>query len=68
MDEEVIRVLNNDNIVSSDWEKKLFYMAISRVKNKLYVVVPKSKASLFVKSIANHNEVMVKKEVYAYDK
>lgn len=66
MDEEVIRFLSKDNIVKSDWEKKLFYMAVSRVKNKLYVVVPKSKASLFVKGIANHNEVMVKKEVFSY--
>ena len=65
LEEDAIKILNRAEINIDDWEKKLFYMSISRVKNKLYVIVPKSKVSKFVKEIANHNEVMVKKEVFS---
>lgn len=65
LDEELLQALCKDSVNSYEWEKKLFYMAISRVKTKLYVVVPKSGVSKFVRDIANHNDVLVKKEVFS---
>ena len=64
MDYNYISILNDEKRSKYEWERKLFYMAISRVKNNLYVVLAKSRAYEFVKFIANHNEVSVKKEIY----
>ena len=67
MDYNYISILNDEKRSKYEWERKLFYMAISRVKNNLYVVLAKSRAYEFVKFIANHNEVSVKKEIYRVD-
>lgn len=63
-DEKVIKILKpklNENIEYPE-ERRLFYVALTRTKNKLYIVCPKSKISKFVKEIGIYKNVLVHKE------
>lgn len=63
-DEKVIKILKpklNENIDYPE-ERRLFYVALTRTKNKLYIVCPKSKVSKFVKEIGIYKNVIVHKE------
>ena len=63
-DEKVIKILRpklNENIEYPE-ERRLFYVALTRTKNKLYIVCPKSKVSKFVKEIGIYKNVLVHKE------
>jgi len=65
-DERIIKILKpklNENIEYPE-ERRLFYVALTRTKNKLYIVCPKSKISKFVKEIGVYKNVLVHKEVY----
>ena len=62
-DEQIIRILKpkiNENIEYPE-ERRLFYVALTRTKNKLYIVCPSSKISKFVKEIGGHKNVVVHK-------
>lgn len=63
-DEKIIKILKpklNENIEYPE-ERRLFYVALTRTKNKLYIVCPKSKISKFVKEIGIYKNVLVHKE------
>ena len=63
-DEKVIKILKpklNENINYPE-ERRLFYVALTRTKNKLYIVCPKSKISKFVKEIGIYKNVIIHKE------
>ena len=57
----IIKILKNQNFEPIPYpeERRLFYVAMTRTKNKFYVVVPKSKASNFVTEIKNYTNVIV---------
>lgn len=60
-DEKIISILKpkiNENI-SYPEERRLFYVAITRTKNKLYILVPKTKKSVFIKEISMYKNVLV---------
>lgn len=60
-DEEIIKILKprlNENINYPE-ERRLFYVAITRTKNKLYILVPKSKKSSFIKEISIYKNVLI---------
>ena len=64
-DEKIIRLLRpklNENVEYPE-ERRLFYVALTRTKNKLYIVCPKSKVSKFVKEIGVYKNVLVHKEM-----
>ena len=62
-DEKIISILKpkiKENITYPE-ERRLFYVAITRTKNKLYILVPKSKVSSFVKEISVYKNVIIHK-------
>lgn len=44
-------------------ERRLFYVAMTRTKNKFYIAVPNSKKSMFIKEIIKYNQVIEHKDV-----
>ena len=44
-------------------ERRLFYVAMTRTKNKFYIAVPNSKKSIFIKEIVKYNQVIESKEI-----
>jgi DNA helicase-4 len=59
-DEGIIKLLNpkiNEGIIYPE-ERRLFYVALTRTKNKFYIVAPLSKASTFIEEIKTHNSVL----------
>ena len=62
-DEKIIRILKpkiNESVEYPE-ERRLFYVALTRTKNKLYIVCPSSKVSKFVKEISIYKNVIVHK-------
>lgn len=62
-DEEIIKLLKpkiEENIFYPE-ERRLFYVAMIRTKNKLYILVPKSKTSSFIREIESDKNVLIKK-------
>lgn len=62
-DEEIIKLLKpkiEENIFYPE-ERRLFYVAMTRTKNKLYILVPKSKISSFIREIESDKNVLIKK-------
>ncbi len=57
---KLIKPNNEENILFPE-ERRLFYVALTRTKNKLYIVCPKSKVSTFVKEIAYNKNVLIHK-------
>lgn len=44
-------------------ERRLFYVAMTRTKNKFYIAVPNSKRSMFTKEIAKYNQVIEHEDI-----
>lgn len=42
-------------------ERRLFYVALTRTKNFVYLLVPKNNPSIFIKELLNKKDVMIKK-------
>lgn len=42
-------------------ERRLFYVALTRTKNKVYILVPKSKPSVFIEEISKYKNVKIHK-------
>ena len=62
-DEEIIKLLKpkiEENIFYPE-ERRVFYVAMTRTKNKLYILVPKSKTSSFIREIESDKNVLIKK-------
>ena len=57
----IIKLLKNtpNEPIPYPEERRLFYVAMTRTKNKFYVIVPKSKVSSFVKEISNYTNVII---------
>jgi DNA helicase-4 len=55
-------VMNLLNISSNDYneERRLFYVALTRTKNKVYILSDKSKKSIFLKELEKYNDVLLK--------
>ncbi len=63
-------VIHNDRSIEYAEERRLFYVAMTRTKNRVYVVVPKDRPSRFIAelvqdypSIEVHGELNIKKDV-----
>ena len=67
-DDEIFKILKNEKNeeISFPEERRLFYVALTRTKNKFYVICPKNNPSIFIDEIKNHSNVLVSKEVVVY--
>ena len=64
-DEPLIKLIKpsiDENIMYPE-ERRLFYVALTRTKNKVYIVCPKSKVSSFVKEISYNKNVYINKQI-----
>lgn len=61
-DDPIFSVIN-EKIDRYAEERRLFYVALTRAKNKVYIVVPKSKPSPFVIELKANNNVEFKDDV-----
>ena len=52
VDDRVLRLVNktNDKFLYSE-ERRLFYVALTRTKNRVYLLVPKKNPSIFIKNL-----------------
>ena len=53
---EIIDLLNKTNIDSLEEERRLFYVALTRTKNDVYLIIPFKNKSEFVKEIIEENK------------
>ena len=53
---EIIDLLNRTNINPLDEERRLFYVALTRTKNNVYLIIPYKNKSEFVKEIIKDNQ------------
>ena len=44
-------------------ERRLFYVALTRTRNKIYLLVPKRKISSFAKELENYSNVKINENV-----
>lgn len=61
-DDEIISILNSDfeeNIAYAE-ERRLFYVAITRTKNKVFILAPNHRTSSFITEIRKYNNVIEK--------
>ncbi|NLV90769.1 MAG: DNA helicase UvrD, partial [Tenericutes bacterium] len=60
-DEPVMKLIKPkiDEPVDYPEERRLFYVALTRTKNKIYMLVPKSKASSFAIELKNYTNVEI---------
>ena len=47
-------------------ERRLFYVALTRTKNKLYILIPSSKVSSFIREIEDYKNIYVNEKVFVY--
>ena len=60
-DEKILRFINksHDNFPYSE-ERRLFYVALTRTKNYVYLLVPKKDKSIFIKELLkNKKHIMI---------
>ena len=64
-DEALIRLIKPtiDEGIMYPEERRLFYVALTRTKNRVYIVCPKSKVSSFVKEISYNKNVYIHNEI-----
>lgn len=62
-DEEIIAILNDkdDEEILYAEERRLFYVAITRTKNKVFILTPDHKASSFITEIRKYHNVLENK-------
>jgi len=53
-------VLNDKDLYPYEEERRLFYVALTRTKNKVYLIVNKNNESIFVKELIKNNKINVK--------
>lgn len=54
-DQIISLVINDKKLFSYDEERRLFYVALTRTKNSVYIFTKKNKESIFIKEIINYN-------------
>lgn len=55
-DEKIIRYVNKySEVIPYEEERRLFYVALTRTKNKVYIISPTKKESIFIKEIKKYN-------------
>lgn len=60
-EDPIMKIINikNDNFKFAE-ERRLFYVALTRTKNKVYLVSPRNKPSIFIVELKKHFKVEIK--------
>lgn len=68
VDDEIISLLNDNTEESIKYaeERRLFYVAITRTKNKVYILTPDHNISSFINEIKNYDNVYESKKVVGW--
>ncbi len=62
--EQLLQYVNNTkDYYPYEEERRLFYVALTRTKNKTYIISPSKRESIFVKEIVNNKNVLVLKNI-----
>lgn len=63
-EDEILSILDSDFEEDIEYaeERRLFYVAITRTKNKVYILAPDYKTSSFITEIKEYNHVIEEKE------
>lgn len=62
IDHNILKYVNNyKDYYPFEEERRLFYVALTRCKNRVYLFVPKYKESIFIKEIKRYKNVSVRK-------
>ena len=57
-EEKLLKYVNNTkNYYPYEEERRLFYVALTRTKNRVYMIVPKTNKSQFIKEIYKENKI-----------
>ena len=60
-DEQIIKYVNNSkDYYPYEEERRLFYVALTRTKNRVYIITPKQKQSIFIKEISKQKKYIKK--------
>lgn len=65
-DDEVLRYVMKKEIEPYEEERRLFYVALTRTKNNVYLFCPKKRTSIFVKELVEENRRNI--EILSYKK
>ncbi len=61
--ESILKYVNNTkDYYPYEEERRLFYVALTRTKNKTYIISPYSKESIFINEIKKYNDVQIIKK------
>lgn len=65
VDEPIIKIIKpaTNELINYPEERRLLYVAMTRTKNKLYIISPNSKYSCFVDELKDYKNVYVSKKV-----
>ncbi len=64
-EQEILSILNDESEDDIEFaeERRLFYVAITRTKNKVYILAPNTKTSIFVDEIKDNKNVLENREL-----
>ena len=57
IDNRILRLVSSKSKYPYDEERRLFYVALTRTKNKVYLITEKGKESIFIKEL-NKNHII----------
>lgn len=55
-DHQIISEILNQNEYPYEEERRLFYVALTRTRNYIYLLVPKNNPSIFIKELIKDNK------------
>jgi len=59
-DEKILKYVNNvKEYYPYEEERRLFYVALTRTKNKVYIICPKKGESIFIKELAKYKNILI---------
>ena len=57
-DEKILKYVNNTkNYYPYEEERRLFYVALTRTKNRVYIISPIKNESIFIKEISKNKQI-----------
>ena len=58
-DEKILSLVKSQDVYPYEEERRLFYVALTRTKNEIYLLTPKYSPSIFVRELKKYKNVSV---------